>query len=148
MTGVEHEVAMYTAWLDVVKDFAAVAAATLVVPIVFFRKVIGVGDAQPIRRSLAKPLAVSWGAIFLALLLSFVYRIGSTCKIGEQYVARTAWSCWIPLQPTFVVMALLYLVGVGPFGGIALRELFSRREGHRSKEKPVRAEDQKPDEAG
>lgn len=114
---------MYSAWLDVVKDFTAIAVGTLAVPIVFYRKVLGVQEGSPMRHQLPLAMVTSWLLIFLSLCASFTYRMGAACHIGEKYVGRGAMSCWVPLQPTFVVMALLYLGGVLLFGYSAAREL-------------------------
>ena len=109
------DIAVKKAWLDVAADFTQLALASLVLPIIFIRKILGVPDGQSIRKHLNVFLYGSWASLFLSIALGMLYQGVATCYIGTHLVGRTAFACNFSASVVFTAFTLCLVIGVALF---------------------------------
>ena len=109
------DVAVMQAWLSVASDYSKLAVASLILPIVFLRNLLGVPEGKSLYAYINKYLYASWLILFISIGLGMLYQAIATCYIGAHLVNKSAFACNFPAQPTFQLFTVSFLIGIGLF---------------------------------
>lgn len=120
------DVAVMQAWLSVASDYSNLAVASLILPIVFLRNLLGVPEGKALYPYINKFLYASWVILFVSIGLGMLYQAIATCYIGTHLVNKSASACAFSAQTTFQLFTGSFLIGIGLFiigSVIALRHV-------------------------
>lgn len=84
MTSDNPYVVMMQGWLAVSSDNMQLAVASLVLPVVFLRQVLGVPEGETLSSRLNGWLYASWLILLVSIGFWMFYQTIATCRIGER----------------------------------------------------------------
>ena len=97
------DVIVYEAWLDVAQGYREIVIASLVLPIVFLRKLLGVPDGKSVLPHLNKYFILAWVLLGLSIALGILYESVATCRVVQAKTGLFAWPCFVPPAPTLII---------------------------------------------
>ncbi|MCL1044923.1 hypothetical protein L2737_06220 [Shewanella electrodiphila] len=116
MDNPEAYIAMMESWRSLASEFAQLAVAALILPILFLRKIMGIPDGEGLSSKINKWLYISWAFLFMSIGLSMAYQSTAICKIGFVSGLGTGFAC--KLNPNIVFTSFFVSFALGIFAFI------------------------------
>lgn len=107
-----HYAEIMKAFIDTAKTFTQLATAALLLPIVFFRQLLGVDATKPVRAD--SLLLLSWASFLLAIGFGLLYQY-----LAVKYLAAIFWegdwkdSNWLVKNPGYAFGCMLITFFLG-----------------------------------
>jgi len=106
---------MMQIWSGIAADIIQLATASLVLPILFLRKILSVPEEHSLAPHLNRWLYSSWAFLFLTIGIGVFYRAANTCLIGKELTNKIGYTCVTHPGLVFGLFATLFVLGIGCF---------------------------------